>query len=210
MQRRYEVYVEGKPLMIGEMHPGSELPEHWLALRVEHASEVSRAVDVLKRSPEVRGLYLYPNDELDVWQLFCMEHTFVQAAGGLVLDDVGRLLVIRRLGRWDLPKGKVDPGEAIPDAALREVREECGLDQLQLVRPIAVTWHTYPHKGGHVLKRTDWFLMRGDGREQLVPQHDEGIEEVRWASPNEADALRADTYPSLVPVFNAWVDLVRA
>src|SRR5690606_40883318 len=70
-------------------------------------------------------------------------YTTLFRSGGVVQDEHGRLLAIRRLGMWDLPKGKVDPGEAIDGAALREVREECGVQQLALVRPIAHTWHTY-------------------------------------------------------------------
>jgi 8-oxo-dGTP pyrophosphatase MutT (NUDIX family) len=206
MQRRYEVYVAGKPLVIAGTPSGTTLPEHWMAQGVGDAREVAEAVEWFSRSPELRGLYLYPKGGLDVWAAFQAGYTVVQAAGGLVLDQDGRLLVIKRLGRWDLPKGKVDPGEAIRDAALREVREECGLRTLELIQPIAVSWHTYPHKGHQVLKRTDWFLMRGDGQEPLVPQHDEGIDVVRWASPHEAEVLRAETYPSLVPVLDVWLD----
>jgi 8-oxo-(d)GTP phosphatase len=104
----------------------------------------------------------------------------------MVLDEQGRLLVIRRLGRWDLPKGKVDKGEAIDDAALREVQEECGIASLDLGPRVARTWHTYPRNGEQHLKRTDWYPDAHHFRQTLVPQHDEGIEEVRWISPAEA------------------------
>lgn len=138
------------------------------------------------------------------WGAFRSNYKFVLAAGGVVTDERGRLLVIRRLGKWDLPKGKVDEGEAIEAAAIREVQEECGLKQLSIIKPMPSTWHTYERKGKQHLKRTDWFLMRGSSTERLVPQQEEDIEEVRWVAADELPGIKDDTYPSLMPVFDAW------
>ncbi len=55
---------------------------------------------------------------------------FVRAAGGFVSAPDGRMLLILRNGRWDLPKGKVEPGETLLQAALREVQEETGIHGL--------------------------------------------------------------------------------
>jgi ADP-ribose pyrophosphatase YjhB (NUDIX family) len=57
----------------------------------------------------------------------------VPCVGGVVRDDVGRLLLIRRgqepsRGLWSLPGGRVEPGETLEAAVVREVREETGLD----------------------------------------------------------------------------------
>ncbi len=138
------------------------------------------------------------------WQRFGDAHVFVAAAGGAVVDEAGRLLMIKRLGLWDLPKGKVDAGEGMEAAALREVREECGLENLRILRQLPSTWHTYERKGRQHLKRTDWFLMQGSATERLVPQAEEDIEEVRWVTSVEVDRLRGSSYPSLAPVFDAW------
>ena len=138
------------------------------------------------------------------WDAFRATFKFVLAAGGAVTDEQGRLLVIKRLGKWDLPKGKVEKGEEIEAAAIREVQEECGLKELHIVQPMEPTWHTYERKGKQHLKRTDWFLMQGYSAEALVPQLDEDIEEVRWATKDELTALLRDTYPSLISVFAEW------
>lgn len=57
----------------------------------------------------------------------------VSCVGAVVLDDAGRLLVVRRrnppsVGSWSVPGGRVEPGESGPEAVTREVREETGLD----------------------------------------------------------------------------------
>lgn len=167
------------------------------------------ALRAFNGSTQAHTLWLYSTDADRLWKRFSERFEFVQAAGGVVLDADGRLLVIKRLGQWDLPKGKVERMESIPDAALREVREECGLQELQLVRPLARTWHTYERKGRQHLKRTDWFLMQGNAQEDLSPQTEEDIEEVRWCGRKDARAVMEDTYPSLLPVFEAWLGLPR-
>lgn len=140
----------------------------------------------------------------EAWDAFRTKYKFVAAAGGLVTDELGRLLVIKRLGRWDLPKGKVDPGEAIEAAAMREVREECGLKELSIVKPMSCTWHTYERKGAQHLKRTDWYLMRGSSKEELVPQLDEDIEEVKWVGREGLPEVKVSTYPALLGVLAEW------
>ena len=140
----------------------------------------------------------------DAWQAFQEDHVFVLAAGGLVVDEGGRLLAIKRLGRWDLPKGKVEQGEAVDAGAVREVQEECGLKKVELIGPVTSTWHTYERKGRQHLKRTDWFLMRASATEALTAQTEEDIEEVRWLDAEGVRMMEAETYPSLLPVLEAW------
>lgn len=160
-------------------------------------------------STEVRGLLLRSTMGFDAWSHFEGMHRFVLAAGGVVMDEGGRLLAIRRLGVWDLPKGKVETKEVVEDAAVREVQEECGLEEVHLVRWLTATWHTYERKGKAHLKRTEWFLMRSSSKEKLSAQSEEGIEEVRWLSAEEVRMMETDTYPSLLPVLAAWHALSR-
>jgi len=149
-------------------------------------------------------MLLHGRDVKAIWKEFKGGFRYVQAAGGAVTDERGRLLAIHRLGRWDLPKGKVDDGEAIPEAAVREVQEECGLQHVTLLAPLCETWHTYERNGEQHLKRTDWFLMRASSKETLVPQADEAISEVCWLDAKAVRRMKADTYPSLLSVVEAW------
>jgi len=72
---------------------------------------------------------------------------FIKAAGGIVFSEDKELLLIKRHGLWDLPKGKLEKGEDVRLAALREVHEECGLNFLGLVRKNTDTYHAYRMKG---------------------------------------------------------------
>lgn len=178
-------------------------------MRVESPVELALACGTLVREADLLGLYAFGADPGQLWAWFRAGYLLVQAAGGAVTDGSGGLLAIYRLGRWDLPKGKLEPGEATEAAALREVQEECGLQRLQLVRPLCDTWHTYVRQGVQHLKCTHWYLMRGDASEALAPQAEEDIDAVRWLDADDRAMLRGGTYPSLLPVISAWEEAVR-
>ena len=188
----------------------SQLPPQWVVLQINDSSEIAPAIELLTNSAALVGMHLLAEPEFPLWDHFSAGFKLVQAAGGVVLDERDRLLAIRRLGKWDLPKGKVEKGEDLETAALREVEEECGIRELALLKFHSDTWHTYWHKGKHCLKHTAWYLMRSSSAETLVPQHEEDIEEVRWVSRDEAAMIKADTYPSLLAILEDWQNGTQA
>lgn len=107
------------------------------------------------------------------------------AGGGYVCCSLGTVvavLVIFRRGVWDFPKGTRAPGEDIETCARREVREEVGIDGLDVTRPIGSTQHGYSRGGHYVVKTTHWYLMQTADR-SFEPDRQEGIERVaraRW------------------------------
>jgi ADP-ribose pyrophosphatase YjhB (NUDIX family) len=207
MRRNYDVYIGGRPIrFLDEAEEAISDGRPIRTISTLGALELALAELV---STEVRGLQLRSTMGFDAWSHFEGMHRFVLAAGGVVMDEGGRLLAIRRLGVWDLPKGKVETKEVVEDAAVREVQEECGLEEVHLVRWLTATWHTYERKGKAHLKRTEWFLMRSSSKEKLSAQSEEGIEEVRWLSAEEVRMMETDTYPSLLPVLAAWRALSR-
>ena len=131
----------------------------------------------------------------------CAEFTQVEAAGGVVVDDRGEALLMRRNGRWDLPKGHIEPGESPEVCAAREIAEETGI-RAEVVRPLCDTWHAYwfPKTARWELKRTHWFLLRG-GEGVPTPQTEEGVEEVVWCSPARAAEYAAQAFPTVRRVF---------
>ena len=113
----------------------------------------------------------------------------LEAAGGYVVrrSTKGKLkvLTIFRRGVWDLPKGKLDPGETPENGAIREVSEEVGIKKksLTLLQPLGVSLHGYilPRKMRFAVKTTHWYAMETTQNE-FAPQKKEGIEAVGWMS----------------------------
>ena len=105
--------------------------------------------------------------------------------------------MIYRLGKWDLPKGKTEKDENIKETAIREVEEECGITNLELIKPLQKTYHIYFIKERIILKTSHWYLMKYDGNEELKPQIEEGIEEVAWKSQDEIEELKNNMYSTI-------------
>jgi 8-oxo-dGTP pyrophosphatase MutT (NUDIX family) len=127
----------------------------------------------------------------------------ILAAGGLVLNERGEVLFMFRKGKWDLPKGKLDPGETMDACALREVMEETGLVQVELKNFLLVTEHLYTERGKQILKKSHWYQMEAGSHQRLIPQAEEEISELRWLAPADFNIVLANTYPSIVEVLEA-------
>ena len=121
----------------------------------------------------------------------------VLAAGGRVWNDAGQLLLIHRRGRWDLPKGKVEAGEALAQAAQREIEEETGAAGLNLVGPLPSTLHIYPERGQWLLKHSVWFDFWAPAEQRFQPQTEEDIHAAGWYDATEREARRAELWPAL-------------
>ncbi|MBA3828400.1 MAG: NUDIX domain-containing protein [Taibaiella sp.] len=130
-------------------------------------------------------------------------YTPIDAGGGVVLDEDGRVLMIYRRGKWDLPKGKRDEGEEIDYCALREVSEETGLQQLTLGDKICDTYHVYSQNKQSLLKRTAWYQMYGKRKEKLVPQKEENILEARWIAQPDLGPIVFKSYEAIREVLSA-------
>lgn len=135
---------------------------------------------------------------------FAKEFKNVNAAGGLVTNPQGEVLMIFRRGRWDLPKGHVEPGEPNDLCARREVAEETGISKTRIRNSLTVTYHAYDFYGQWELKRTQWYAMLCDGTERGVPQHEEGIERVQWIPRLMLEDCLRDSYPTIRQVVDAF------
>ena len=136
--------------------------------------------------------------------------TQLPAAGGVVRNPAGGILFIRRFGRWDLPKGKIEPGESAERTAVREVEEECGIRGVSLLRKITSTYHIYrspylPDTNNWVWKETFWFEMQYTGHAEPIGQVEEDITAVRWFTADQLDEVFESTYGNLRDLLNDYL-----
>ena len=168
----------------------------------ENYGFVKELISKIESSDKSINFVVQNKDYSQLWDCFKNQLTEIPAAGGLVQKSDLSLLFIKRLGVWDLPKGKIEKNETPESAAIREVEEECGVSGLKIIRQLDSTFHIYrsPYLNfpdNLVLKETKWFLMSIEGEQTMVPQVEENIEEVRWFAINELDKVMGNTYLSL-------------
>ena len=93
---------------------------------------------------------------------------------------------------WVFPKGQPDHGESLEETALREVREETGLE-VRIVRELGTVEYSFAASGERVHKTVHFFLMEPTGGD--LDRHDHEYDEVRWVGASEARRLLSfDTY----------------
>ncbi len=155
---------------------------------------ILRALD--PSSQEQGELVLRVADPDRIFSLICQNFKLIRAGGGYVLNEGGELLMIHRRGFWDLPKGKEEKGEAIEECAVREVEEECGVNDLKITTDAFRTYHVYEEKGKSILKESVWFGMRTVNQD-LKPQHEEDIEQAIWVKRPIKPELVQQAYPSI-------------
>ena len=187
----YKVFINNSQLVIGKRAPFSALN----VITYSNNFLWEKLVSQLVRG-EVSSCYVQALDVELAWQAFKQNFKVIEAAGGVVMKDE-EILFIYRNGKWDLPKGKLEANESIPACAIREVKEECGVGQLTIVKELIATYHIYRQAGENVLKITYWFLMDCSDESPLIPQTEEGIELVEWKSQQAVQLALENTYPNI-------------
>jgi 8-oxo-dGTP pyrophosphatase MutT (NUDIX family) len=150
----------------------------------------------------LKALFIIVKDEFEFKNRIKGKIGVIKAAGGLVTNSKDQILMMKRLGFWDLPKGKADQGEKSKATAQREVEEECNIE-VKVEDRICTTWHTYILKGKLVIKRTKWYKMTLISDKKMKPQFEEGIEELRWCTLEECQENLKNSYKSINFVFKS-------
>ncbi len=158
-------------------------------------------IDLLEKSKKYNRIVVYSNDLDQLWSDFQAIYKIIGAAGGVVKNEKNEVLMIFRLGSWDLPKGKIDEGESPEEAAVREIQEETGLNEVKLGELICYTYHTYDMKGKRILKKTWWYAM-STPEITLKPQTSEDIEQAIWVDLTTFLNAKPTIYGSILDVLS--------
>lgn len=170
-----------------------------LFYKYRSAADLKELLSFYWNLKQIDTLFIFHHDIDELRERFKSCFKPVYAGGGLVRNEKGDCLIIKRLGKWDLPKGKVNKNETIEQAALREVSEETGLTGIEIVTPLLSTYHSY-YIDEQILKRTSWYEMVYRGNETPVPETEEDITEIRWVKKEELAQLTSNTYPAIIDV----------
>lgn len=201
---RISIYFGDTEVVITSVPPGS----HHLEI-VADTSTNNLGAKIRKNLGIVKCVALLSSEPMTTFEQLKQEFVVVEAAGGVVQNERGELLMIELRGRWDLPKGHIEAGEEACVAALREVEEETGVVAELIDRePLMETWHAYDTYGRWELKRTRWWQMRALGGE-LKAQDEEGIARVEWCDACGVEERLKMSYATIKRVVEALLYKVK-
>lgn len=202
----YKIYLYDNVVIIttdGSAFGGGEL------VRVAHEPEIIERTKLLQKLRKTKQLVLISPDPQAVYAELVSQFRVIEASGGLAVNRRGEVLMIFRLGKWDLPKGKVEPGEDIRECALRETAEECGVNGLSIVRELEASAHIYSIGDEFVLKHTRWFEMSCGFTGVPTPQTEEDITKAEWVSQEHIAGRLANSYPAVVELITDYLSRSR-
>lgn len=191
----YKVFVNESPLILTNKRPENDLGNVFLM----EDDAINYAITALSKKL-LDSAYIYDATE-EILEKFSMKIPMVVAAGGMVRNDKGKVLFIYRNDKWDLPKGKLDKGESIEKAAIREVEEETGVKDLRIKNYLKTTYHIFKRNGEFRLKKVVWFDMTTSYSGKLTGQKDEGITKVKWKGSKKIEKALKNSYTNIKLLF---------
>lgn len=203
------IYFGDKPVILcNEIDKElNEILHHPDAVFVDEVSP--RAIKAMLheiKKEEFHAGVLWHSDLEKLKETFFKNFKVIEAAGGIVQNEKKEILFINRLGKWDLPKGKIEKGEKEEVCAVREVTEETGVKGIHLKKKIGETYHVYDEFGKHFLKISYWYYMTCSSNQTLIPQTGENITEVKWVKTKDIKEPMENTYPSIKNILSTFFD----
>ncbi len=192
----YKVFVKDVPIILSTE---KNIGENYTTIPLKRA----RFKKLVKKmyAGELLHINLYHKNAERLEQFLRKKIKVVEAGGGLVYNDKGEILFIRRNKKWDLPKGKVEKGETYEQAALREVAEETGIKGLKVKSFIMKTYHVFTRNDKFRLKITYWYEMYSEYDGPLIPELQEGIKKVKWKNLEKSQLALLDSYENIKLLF---------
>jgi len=192
----YKVFVNESPLILTNKLSETDKGKYFLL----NETAIMEAIDALAKKKLAIAYIYHPNNE-ELLKKFSKKIPIVVAAGGVVTNKEGKVLFIYRNDKWDLPKGKLDKGESIPEAAIREVEEETGVRGLKIENSLQTTYHIFKRNDIYKLKEVHWFAMKTSYKGPLKGQKSEGIMKVKWKGPKKIKKALENSYANIRILF---------
>ena len=197
----HKIYLEKRCIVICPPDDPALSDPNSIELHLGGMPDIASIVGMFETSSSLSRVYIPTDDIEGTYKGFCSQFKEVNAAGGLVSNRRGDVLLIRRNDLRDLPKGHQEEGEDISVTALREVQEETGVLNLRLGGLICITDHCYRRNDIWHLKHTWWYDMLYMDPVDLTPQKEEDITKAAWVARSGLSPYLKNTYPSIVEVF---------
>ena len=199
----YKVFFNQKPIVLTTslILPSKDSP--FFYVKFTHKKFIVRVL----KSKKIKMLYLYHSKEEKLWYYFLGMFKLIEASGGLVKNiKTNHFLFIFRNKKWDLPKGRINKNEEVKNAAIREVEEETGVQNLSIIKPLNTTYHIFKKNRKYRLKKTFWYLMHTDYSNKLTPEIKEGIDKAVWIEKNAIVTLKSTMYQNINLVISDYLD----
>ncbi|MBQ9583913.1 MAG: NUDIX domain-containing protein [Bacteroidales bacterium] len=199
----YKLYFGNRSICVVPSGTAEDQLSDTVYYDVQPSDDLSQLPVWFEKAGDITSLVIKTDDPDGAFSKIISSLKVEVAAGGMIRNRCGKVLLFWRRGAWDMPKGHQEPGETLEQCALREVQEETGLKGIELGEPICITYHTYHNKGNFVLKEAHWYKMKLTSREKVRVQEEEDIEKAVWCGPWRLKRLLKSAYPSIRDVFAA-------
>ncbi len=194
----FDVVLDGKEEILSKKLVGRVLVRNASTIQLDR---LCRLLEV-KKLKKLIEITFDVDDKEHTLEFIKDQFKIIKAAGGIVRKG-DKILMIYRLKKWDLPKGKLKKNENALEGAKREVEEECSV-KVAAGPKICSTWHSYIRQGKRILKKTDWYEMSCISDSNMKPQQKEFIEEVKWMDKKDVKKSLENSYKSIEQVIKKF------
>jgi len=201
----YKIYINENELILTETSSvsGKSGKNKLIAPYSGKSKMLLSYIDMLEKTNRFESITIHYADLKKLKSDFESLFKIIKAAGGLVMNEKKEILFIFRRGFWDLPKGKMDPGEKKKQTAVREVIEETGVNNLEIGKKLITTRHVYRLSSGkRVLKKSFWYKMYAPDQD-LIPQTEEDISKAKWLVLDKVMESKKPIFKNILDVVNA-------
>lgn len=188
----YRIFLNDKPIILTTK---TEKETNFKSFLLKTVT-INTVIETLSKKT-IKAVHLIHHNEDKMLKIFLKKLPNVIAGGGKVFNEKGHILFIFRNGKWDLPKGKVEKKERIERTAIREVEEETGVCDLEIIKPLPTTYHIFKRNGSFKFKITYWFEMKTTFKGVLYPQESEGITKVEWLDQTATKEALENSYANI-------------